>query len=202
MLMEPLESPVRPLSESERTKVLACWGVFLVGTAVCSVVLVLAMWLVRDGAELLIFPFGLLLMGTGACVGVLLPIGAATWLGKGYPMRRHASTLMQFGAGGILLAATVFGSMLVGASLSGAEEDTVVKWAEGIVPAIERHQRENGRYPATLEEVADLPSAPRLVRIGKLHYRVVDDRFEFDLWTGGLSGRCWNSDEREWERYD
>lgn len=75
-------------------------------------------------------------------------------------------------------------------------------WAEAQVAAVERHQLEHGALPTALEEVADMGSAPWLVRQGDLHYSVSGGCFGFDLWTGFLSGYSWWSTERRWHWYD
>lgn len=74
-------------------------------------------------------------------------------------------------------------------------------WAVAVAPSVERYRAEHGWYPIALEQLRDLPELPWFVHDGDLHYERRDGRFEFDLWTGPLSGDSWRSDEREWRHY-
>lgn len=179
------------------------WIAFLLGVGLLALIIFATLGVVRDdGATILLTLLILLSLGIAGLISLLFPIGVAMLLGRGYAMRARASLLMQVGGAGIIMLLATLSAVWAGATLRMDEEDRVCAWAEQLVPAIEAYHDVNGHYPEALQQVADWSAAPRLVGMGELHYRVEDGHFEFDLWTGWLSGRCWNSDERVWHRYD
>lgn len=158
-----------------------------------AVLLLAFAYLLRASCEATFFAGVCVFLGTATFLGMAIA-GSVVFL---FLRKRPAGVILATtGALGVVLASLAF--IGIGRFFLEQEIASALRYPFRIAPALEAYRTAHGIYPERLEDVKDLPPAPRYLSFHN-YLRRDDDGYEFFLPNPRAMVDGWKYDSHRWQ---